>query len=69
MTEDKRQGDGKYFNVPPRMSRILRIRERWYFLTREQARCGPYDTKIEAEQALSDFLSSVKDKPRDKLLA
>lgn len=42
--------------VPQRHERFFAIASDWYFHTREGSPMGPFDSRREAEQGLSDFI-------------
>lgn len=63
---DYRWGD----DTPPvqrAASRVFEQDDGWFFSTREGAAMGPYDTRAEAEQGLSDFIEFVQIAPLDTL--
>lgn len=43
-----------------RSDRFFCVNSRWYFHTRERAVIGPFDTKVEAQHALIDFIDFVE---------
>ena len=51
---------GEKGNVPPRSSRIFNMENVWYFSTREGADIGPFNSKIEADGGLQDFLQFIQ---------
>ncbi len=42
-----------------RSDRYFKLSDYWYFITREGATLGPYDSKGQAEQAVVDYIQFV----------
>ena len=42
-----------------RSNRYFKLSDYWYFTTREGATLGPYDSKEQAEQAVTDYIQFV----------
>ncbi|MEZ0121701.1 MAG: DUF6316 family protein [Candidatus Reddybacter sp.] len=42
-----------------RSNRYFKLSDNWYFITREGATLGPYDSKGEAEQAVTDYIQFI----------
>lgn len=51
---------GENGNPPPRSSRIFNMRNGWYFATREGTNIGPFDSQVEANGGLEDFLEFIQ---------
>jgi len=51
---------GEKGNVPPRSSRIFNMENVWYFSTREGADIGPFNSQIEANNSLQDFIQFIQ---------
>ena len=52
---------GEHTNqIPLRTDRFFVVNGSWYFVTREELSIGPFHTKDEAIQALSDFIDFVR---------
>jgi hypothetical protein len=47
---------GELGAVPIRTERVFAVHSAWYFDTREGPAIGPYISKSEAKQGLSDFI-------------
>ena len=45
--------------MPLRSDRYFKLSENWYFITREGATLGPYDSKFQAQQAVVDYIQFV----------
>lgn len=60
-----RMGD----DTPPaqRSPRVYEEDGEWYFRTREGAAMGPYSSREEADQGLSDFIEFIQLAPLDTL--
>jgi hypothetical protein len=47
--------------MPPfRTDRLYQVDGRWYFVTREKSREGPYDNRIDASLGVQRYVSSVR---------
>ena len=46
--------------APMRCDRFFAVNSSWYFSTRENFDIGPYQTKDEAKQGLSEFLEYMR---------
>lgn len=62
---DYRMGD----ETPPakRSPRVYEENGEWFFRTREGAAMGPYATREDADQGLSDFIEFIQLAPLDTL--
>ncbi len=55
-----REGDSKRPSASPlRSDRYFKLSDYWYFITRESATLGPYDSKDQAEEAVADYIQFV----------
>jgi len=45
--------------VPLRSDRYFKLSDNWYFITREGATLGPYDSKDQAQLAVADYIQFV----------
>ena len=55
---DKRDGEQ---NRPAfRTDRLYQVDGRWYFVTREKTREGPYDTRLDASQGIQRYISHMR---------
>ncbi len=63
---------GEFGSVPPRSDRLYSLKNFWFFATREGAAMGPFESRVEAEDSLLDFvefLDLAKPKTKKKFLA
>lgn len=44
---------------PLRSDRYFKLSDYWYFITREGATLGPYDSKNQAQDAVADYIQFV----------
>ena len=51
---------GELGAVPLRTDRFFAVNSAWYFATREGSSIGPYESKTDAKQGLSDFVNFIK---------
>ena len=48
-------------SMPPfRTDRLYQVDGRWYFVTREKSREGPYDNRIDASLGVQRYVSHVR---------
>ena len=45
--------------APLRSDRYFKLSDYWYFITREGATLGPYDSKDQAQLAVADYIQFV----------
>lgn len=45
--------------APVRSDRFFKLSDYWYFITREGATLGPYDSKDQAQDAVADYIQFV----------
>lgn len=48
------------FRVPLRTDRFFAVHSSWYFTTREGASIGPYQSKLDAQAGLLDFIEFIQ---------
>ena len=55
-----RESDPQSASVSPQRSdRYFKLSDYWYFITREGATLGPYDSKNQAQDAVADYIQFV----------
>lgn len=55
-----RENDSKSASTSPvRSDRYFKLSDYWYFITREGATLGPYDSKVQAQEAVADYIQFV----------
>ena len=50
---------GENGSVPNRETRVYRQGEYWWYATREGVHVGPFDSRIEAESGVRDFVDYI----------
>ncbi len=59
-----RENDSKSTSTSPvRSDRYFKLSDYWYFITREGATLGPYDSKDQAQEAVADYIQFVNQAP------
>jgi len=55
-----RESDSESASASPlRSDRYFKLSDYWYFITREGATLGPYDSKDQAQDAVADYIQFV----------
>ncbi len=55
-----RESDSESASTAPlRSNRYFKLSDYWYFITREGATLGPYDSKDQAKDAVADYIQFV----------
>ena len=54
-----RESDSSSSAARMRSDRYFKLSDYWYFITREGATLGPYDSKDQAQQAVADYIQFV----------
>ncbi|MBQ0719820.1 MAG: hypothetical protein KBT88_15100 [Gammaproteobacteria bacterium] len=55
-----REGDLERSSASPlRSDRYFKLSDYWYFITREGATLGPYDSRDQAQDAVADYIQFV----------
>ncbi|OUS14941.1 hypothetical protein A9Q88_12735 [Gammaproteobacteria bacterium 50_400_T64] len=54
-----RESDSASSATRVRSDRYFKLSDYWYFITREGATLGPYDSKDQAQQAVADYIQFV----------
>lgn len=57
--------EGEVTEYRKRTDRFSHVDGAWYFSTREGPEMGPYETKVEAKSALSEYIACMQDPERN----
>ena len=52
--------NGELGAVPMRTDRFFAVNSAWYFATREGASIGPFESKYDAQNGLTDFIDFIQ---------
>ena len=67
MNTSETNRSGEIGSVPPRNSRFYEQNNYWFFVTREGASIGPFDTKDDAAKGVEDYIQFINNAKPDVL--